>query len=355
MRLLLIGTDRTVFSEGSAARERLARLSAETGPLDVLIFSTRKHGIRGPQKIAPGVHAHPTNSLSRLLYGWDALRITRHLSKPDVVSGQDPFETGLAALRIARRFRSKLAIEMHTDPFAPPFRRHSVLNRMRLLIVGFVLRRADGGYAVNRRVRDEAVRRYDLHRPFEVLPIYIDIPAYASLPRRPHPRFGTDLLWVGRMEKEKNPLLALKAFCAAYQTHRDIGLTFVGGGRQYDAVRAEAARLGISDRVEFVGQVADVAPYYAQADLLLVTSAYEGYGMVVIEALAAGVPVLSTDVGIAREAGAMIVDGDYVRSLDVWLSGPRAPGMLRLETYASREEYTKHLCRFYMQIAGHDA
>ena len=50
--------------------------------------------------------------------------------------------------------------------------------------------------------------------------------------------------------------------------------------------------------------------YYKTVDLFLVTSLYEGYGMTLVEAQAAGCPIISTDVGVAREVGARIIDHD---------------------------------------------
>ncbi|MDR3547300.1 MAG: glycosyltransferase [Candidatus Pacebacteria bacterium] len=301
---MLIGTDRAIFASDSAVRERIARLgSSYTDGLDSIVLSARKHGISEPQELAPKVHAYPTNSRSRLLYGWDALRVAKRVSRPDIVSAQDPFETGLAALFISRFWKVPLAVEIHTDFLAPSFTKHSLLNRLRVLIAGYVLRRAAGGYAVSDDLRDRIVARYHLVKPFQVLPIYTDVSRFAPVAHTKHSRFETALLWVGRMEEEKNPERALEALVAALRAGFNVGLTFVGDGSLRTALEARAQREHVSEWVEFVGRVTDVAPYYATADLLLVTSEYEGYGMVIVEALAAGVPVLSTNVGIAKEAG----------------------------------------------------
>ena len=68
----------------------------------------------------------------------------------------------------------------------------------------------------------------------------------------------------------------------------------------------EAADLGVGDRVTFIGQVADAAPYFAAADVFCLPSAYEANALVVLEALASGVPVVATRVGFAPE---LIEDG----------------------------------------------
>ena len=89
----------------------------------------------------------------------------------------------------------------------------------------------------------------------------------------------------------------------------------------------------------------DVAPYYALTDLVLFPSKYDGYGMVIIEALAAGKPVLSTDVGIAREAGAIIAKPEeFPNALLEWFkSGPRTAELKNYQ-YKNFDEYIAAYC-----------
>lgn len=350
MRLLLVGMDRTVFREGSATRARIARLGREVGTLDVIIFSTRAHQISESQELAPGVLVYPTNSYSRLLYGWDALRIALRLPRPDIVSTQDPFEIGLMGLLFSWFSRVPLAVEMHTDFLSRAFVRHSLLNRIRVMLAGFVLRGAQGGYAVSERLREKVMHVWGLTKEIGVVPIYVDTRAYASITRTRHSRFKSTLLWVGRFEAEKNPDVALEALALARAKGHDLGLVMVGNGRLKDVLKQQAQELGISQWVEFVGYQSDVRPYYAFADLLLVTSSYEGYGMVIVEALSAGVPVLSTNVGIAHEAGALVVKSDFSQALLSWLSGVRSRGRLRMPIYKDADDYYRKIVSCYETI-----
>ncbi len=346
---MLIGTDRAIFNPGSVVRRRITQLgSLYTEALDSIVLSARHHGVTKMQELAPNVHAYPTNSWSRLLYGWDALRIARYIRRPDVVSAQDPFETGLVALFISRRYRVPLAVEIHTDFLAPAFARHSLLNWLRVRIAGYVLRHASGGYAVSSKIKDAVLARYRVS--LEVLPIYTDTTRFASLTHDSHPRFQTALLWVGRMEREKNPELAFDAFVAMRRAGFNVGLTFVGDGCLREKLEAKAREENVAEWVEFTGTVSDPLPYYANADLLLVTSRYEGFGLVILEALAARVPVLSTDVGIAREAGAQIAEGDFTTALRDRLGSGRTPGTLRMQTYANEEEYLSKVAMCYRSL-----
>jgi len=112
---------------------------------------------------------------------------------------------------------------------------------------------------------------------------------------------------VSRLEKEKNIPLAISAMKDMTKKYPKIGLVIVGSG-------SEKKNLKLNNNVVLDGwrDKETIYSYYKSADLLLVTSDYEGYGLTIIEALASGLPVLSTDVGIAREAGACITNRNNI-------------------------------------------
>ena len=90
----------------------------------------------------------------------------------------------------------------------------------------------------------------------------------------------------------------------------------VAGGTQdlVEGARAQARTAGCADRVHFAGRLADPTPAFHAADVFALPSAYESFGLVVLEALAFGLPVVVTDVGIAPEVVADGVNGFVVRA-----------------------------------------
>ncbi|HET7085708.1 MAG TPA: glycosyltransferase [Rhizomicrobium sp.] len=100
------------------------------------------------------------------------------------------------------------------------------------------------------------------------------------------------ILWAGRLEPQKDIDLALRTMAALKQQAH---LTILGDGALRDHADAMIARLGLSGRVTRAGAVPNIDSYLAQARVLLMTSHYEGQPAVVGEALAHGVPVVSTD------------------------------------------------------------
>jgi len=102
------------------------------------------------------------------------------------------------------------------------------------------------------------------------------------------------IVCAGRLERQKRFDLALAAF-AALQPSRNARLLILGDGSRRRALERKAAELGVSDRVEFAGYVRDIQPHLARAQLFLCTSRYEGYPAVLVEAIAAGLKVVTTD------------------------------------------------------------
>src|ERR1700677_2732175 len=117
MRVLMLSSDRTIFESGSNARRRMEAYADAVGTLDIIVFTLARAGLSdvrsGPLSL------FPTRSHSRLLYGWDALRMPCTRERFDVITVQDPFEIGLVGLLIAKFRRIPLHVQIHTDLFAP--------------------------------------------------------------------------------------------------------------------------------------------------------------------------------------------------------------------------------------------
>lgn len=122
------------------------------------------------------------------------------------------------------------------------------------------------------------------------------------------------LISVGRLDRQKDPQLMCAAFARLRHTHPSTHLILIGDGVLRAETEAVVRTLGIGDRVTFAGlQPADrVAQYLNAADLFVLSSAYEGMPMSVLEALGCGLPVCTTDVGEVRRAVAGGVNGEVV-------------------------------------------
>lgn len=130
-----------------------------------------------------------------------------------------------------------------------------------------------------------------IHNPVRLAcqPVHDDLRAARAF-------WGTDgprILTVGNLKPVKNHPLLLRAF--AQVRRHDARLMLLGQGQNEASLRGLASELGISDRLIFPGFHADPSPFYATADLFVLSSDHEGFGNVIVEALSFGLPVVSTD------------------------------------------------------------
>lgn len=128
--------------------------------------------------------------------------------------------------------------------------------------------------------------------PCQVLPN--PVVDHGTSPRL-QPAEARRIVSVGRLSPDKDFALALRAFAVLLRTRPDAHLTLWGQGEERDALMGLARELGISRNLSMPGVTRDVPGALARADLFLCTSQVEGFGNAIVEAQAAGVPVLSVD------------------------------------------------------------
>ena len=229
-----------------------------------------------------------------------------------IVHAHSPFVTGALGVWLARRTHAPLVFTYHTQleayahyvPFYPRLTRgaaalltRTYANAADTVIVPTV--------AMERRLRALGVAV-----PIAVVPTGIDVAAFARGRRRDdlRARFGVGaheklVLAVGRLGREKNVELALEAFARTRVSGAH--LVLIGDGVYRVALEALARRLGIAGRTTFAREFprTALADAYASADAFLFTSRTETQGLVLVEALAAGTPIVAVDTPQTREMG----------------------------------------------------
>jgi glycosyltransferase involved in cell wall biosynthesis len=230
------------------------------------------------------------------------------LSRVDLVwvFGPHPFAVLLVALALLRRKQVVLGVRQDTVEY---YRGRLPSSRWRPVLVP--IRGLDLVYRMlARRVRTtvvgpELARRYGARRT--VLPMIVSLVAARDIAAGPAVAdwAGTiELLTVGRLEPEKNPLLLIEALALldAEQPGR-FRLTWAGDGRLADAAAELTAELRMTHLIDLRGFVPlgeELHRLYRSAHAFVHVSLTEGVPQVLIEALAAGLPVVATDVGGVR-------------------------------------------------------
>ncbi|MSU74857.1 glycosyltransferase [Candidatus Kaiserbacteria bacterium] len=310
MKVLFVSNDPTIFDVTSEARARMRTYAIAVGELHIVSSA----GFSAQEEQEGNLFLHPVHSWKLFRVGALARRARVIILQYgiEVVSAQDPFEHGLAALKAVRGTNARLHIQVHTDFLSPwfvssgnwrsPQVRMPFLNRYRRQIANTVLPQADGIRVVSERVKMSLIERYDSRIPEpSVIPVPVDsvVPEPTRLP--PHPAFTFALIAVSRLEPEKrieDILAALKLVSVHYPM---VGLFIVGEGSERGKLERMVHTLRLTDKVVFLGHRADARGLMASAQAFIQASAYEGYGRTLIEAALAKVPIITTDVGIVGE------------------------------------------------------
>ena len=322
LKILIIGTDRSIFKPDSVARERMIEYGKIFDQLHIIIFTKRFQKFE-IEKIAENVWIYPTKSWSRWLCPFDAVRVAKSqfgkvASKTiDIISSQDLFETGIAGWLIAKKYNLPLQIQIHTDFLSPYFWKESFLNKIRVIIGKFLIKRTDCLRVVSNRIKNSLLQRLQpatCHLPpnITVLPIFVDIEKIKNTPanfdvRKKYPQFSFIIMMASRLEKEKNIVLAIEMMRELIRQYPKIGMVIIGDGKEKKNLERLVSKYNLQKNILFEGWQNDLISYYKTANVFLSTSLYEGYGLTIVEALASGCPVVSSDVGIASE---MISEGE---------------------------------------------
>ncbi len=268
----------------------LAEAQVEAGhTVSVLVCDpgrrTRKQVVNGVNVIKAGRLATAASMPVSLRQPWHLLS-----SSPDVIHVQSPYPLGEMSAFLLKP-RTPLVISYQSDIvrqrgwlrlYAPMLR--AVLRHAAKILVSSPRYLATSPWLGS--VRDKCV----------VVPLGVDLERFSP---PPHPYQGPPtLLFVGRLRYYKGLDTLLQAVATLPE---NVHLRIVGRGEMLEALQAMSASLDLSDRVTFVGDVSDVdlpAEYQRASVFVLPSNARaEAFGMVLLEAMASGLPCVTTEVG----------------------------------------------------------
>jgi N-acetyl-alpha-D-glucosaminyl L-malate synthase BshA len=162
--------------------------------------------------------------------------------------------------------------------------------------VAFCIDQSDGVTAVSESLREDTCDALGIAREIQVIPNFLDITRFRPLavPRRDRSR--KRLVHVSNFR----PVKRIGALIEVFRRVREripATLVLVGDGPEMPGARAQIAAAGLEQDVEYAGEVHDVVGLFAAADLFLLPSATESFGLAALEAMACEVPVIASRVG----------------------------------------------------------
>jgi N-acetyl-alpha-D-glucosaminyl L-malate synthase BshA len=200
-------------------------------------------------------------------------------------------------------------------------------------ITRFSIAVSDGITAVSHFLRDETVKEFKVDAPIDVIHNFVDSEEFKpSQDCRIRPRLAPAgekiLIHVSNFRKVKNIPVVLEVFAEVKKTI-PTRLVLVGDGPEREAIERGAAELGVARDVVFMGDQEYVAEILPSADVFLLPSEHESFGLAALEAMSCEVPVVGSRVGGLHE---VVVDGETGFLCDPHDAGCMAQLVLKLFT-----------------------
>ncbi len=231
----------------------------------------------------------------------------RYLQSMQIVHVHHPFLSGTLALRYCRPKRIPVVFTNHTryDLYAQAMIPQLPDGIGRAFLEAYlpsfcracdlVIAPADGVRAM--------LQGFGVNSPIDVIPNGVDLAPYMgmqdALPRASlgYSEKQVVFIYVGRLGPEKNLPFLLRAFAGSAQAYDNFRLLLVGEGPERENLEDRVRHMGIADLVQFTGLVPyeQIPAYFGMADIFVTSSLSEVHPLSVIEAMAAGLPVLGID------------------------------------------------------------
>ena len=293
LKILSLGVDGTILKPGSKLAGRVIEYGKMVEKYTVIAPGREQQKI----ELSPKVDVYGVGGSNKMVKLWRLYqRAKAVLRKSDynVITVQDQYYLALIGWLIARKFKIGLESQVHG------FEKFVGLRR---LIANWVIPRAQAIRTVSQRLRRQLINEFGVEeKRITVVPIFVRNTNETN--RNEFNELDSDrfiFLTVGRLVRVKNVGMQIRAMAEVVKKYKNVELWIVGAGAEERNLKFEIGNLGLSEHVKMLGWQDNLSKFYSQADAFLLTSNYEGWGLVVIEAAYWRLPVIMTDVGCARE------------------------------------------------------
>ena len=266
-----------------------------------ITHSSKKLGLRH-KKLSAQVEIFPTSSIAPYFFLFDALKIAKRIFKKhqiDLVLSQDPFITGLVAYLIKIRYRCAFLIHFHGDFWQNRYwLNEKWYNPILLSLSKFLVKRADGIRVMSSRIKQKLIKDGISKDKIRVISTPVNLEKFANYDPekvrsfRKENRHRLTVINIGRRDPSKDYPTLFKAIALVYEKYRNLAFWQIGANIDLQKkIKADQNLiLTSSNKIE----QEELVNYYQAADVYVSSSCHESFGKVLIEAMAAGLPVVAT-------------------------------------------------------------
>jgi glycosyltransferase involved in cell wall biosynthesis len=295
MRVLNLSLDQLVLESQSAVAGRVREYGELVDKYFVIVPSSAKV----EQKLSEHVQVFASGGANKILQLFKTCLLARKLIKKekfDIVTVQDQYYLALVAWRLAWGLKLPFELQIHgLEKF----------TGLRKLIAKFVIPRAQVIRVVSARLKKRIVLEFGVQEDkIMVVPIYSELRIKNEEVRIRKEKDKFVFLTVGRLVAIKNIEMQIEVFKELVRNNKMLELWIVGEGSEKEKLKEIAHGI---EQIKFFTWQDDLEKFYSKANAYLLTSNYEGWGLVIIEAASYGLPIIMTDVGCAGE---VIKDGE---------------------------------------------
>jgi len=322
----MISLDKTLLGADYSGDvlERHQKYAQRVDKLEIIVFSRKGFKKR---KIDDRLTIYPTNSSNKLAYLLDAFNVAKDIYWPDgfdLIVTQDPFLTGWTGWVLKKRFKTPLLIHFHGDFWQNKYwLKERWFNPIMLFLSKFLVDGTDGIRVVSSEIKKNLVRAGVTKDKIRVIPtpvnleqfIYCEPEKVKGLREKVHKKSKT-IINVGRDDPSKDYGTLIKAIKLVREKYSKLSFWQIGADLPLgDKIKIDENMVFLStgkiDQKELVN-------YYHASDIYVSSSCHESLGKVLIEAMAAGLPVVATNTTGSKEivkngiSGYLVPIGDNI-------------------------------------------
>ncbi len=303
MKIISIGLDSSVLDKKSL----LAKKTIEYGKMIEKYYMIVPADNDMVVDLSDKVRVYGVGGCCRALKLWKMHALAKGIAKKykcDVVTSQDPFELGFLAWRLRSKFKIGWNVQEHGDFFSQKYwRGERLLHFFRYYLGIFLIKKADSVRVVSQRTKQFLVDNLHISKEkIVVVPVFMEFIDNRGEGEEIE-RSNDDFIFLnlGRFVKQKNLPLLLRSFAKVNKKYSNAKLYLIGKGPLKNDLKSLIKEYKLEESVVMKDWVLNIYDYFRMADAYVLSSNYEGWGRVIVEAIATKLPIVMTDVGCAGE------------------------------------------------------